>query len=120
MENNTPPQSVISSEVEIPRHDQKLRLHPRRCKLDGEINSCTGDAIIGKSAQIKRQYCGHFRDIEGACRARHCQGPHRDEIPPLAYGRHPRQTPSVEDGVTFIGRSEVNPSGSPVQRGARR
>jgi len=52
MDNNTPPQSVISSEVEITgtiKSSGSIRVDG---KLDGELH-CTGDAIIGKSAQIK-------------------------------------------------------------------
>jgi len=114
MDNNTPPQSVISSEVEITgtiKSSGSIRVDG---KLDGELH-CTGDAIIGKSAQIKGNIVVTSATIEGAVQG-NVTAKDRIEMKSSARvtGDIRAKRLSVEDGVTFIGRSEVNPSGSPL------
>ncbi len=118
MDNNTPPQSVISSEVEITgtiKSSGSIRVDG---KLDGELH-CTGDAIIGKSAQIKGNIVVTSATIEGTVQGNITA---KDRIEMKSSGRVTgdirAKRLSVEDGVTFIGRSEVNPSGSPLSAAA--
>ena len=118
MDNNTPPQSVISSEVEITgtiKSSGSIRVDG---KLDGELH-CTGDAIVGKSAQIKGNLVVTSATIEGAVQG-NVTAKDRIEMKSSARvtGDIRAKRLSVEDGVTFIGRSEVNPSGSPLSAAA--
>jgi len=114
MDNNTTPQSVISSEVEITgtiKSSGSIRVDG---KLDGELH-CTGDAIVGKSAQIKGNLMVSSAIIEGAIQG-NVTAKDRIEMKSTARvnGDIRAKRLSVEDGVQFVGRSEVNPSGSPI------
>jgi len=81
-------------------------------KLDGELN-CTGDAVIGKSATIKGNLAVNSATIEGTIHG-NVTAQDRIEMKSSARvtGDIKAKRLSVEDGVTFIGRSEVNPSGA--------
>src|ERR1051325_4907975 len=119
MDNNTAPQSTISSEVEITgtiKSSGSIRIDG---KLEGELH-CTGDAVIGKSAQIKGNIVVTSATIEGAVQG-NVSAKDRIEMKSSARvtGDIRAKRLSVEDGVTFIGRSEVNPSGSPLSGVAR-
>jgi cytoskeletal protein CcmA (bactofilin family) len=114
MDNNTPPQSVISSEVEITgtiKSSGSIRIDG---KLEGELH-CTGDAVIGKAANIKGNIMVTSATIEGTVQG-NVTAKDRIEMKSSARvtGDIRAKRLSVEDGVTFIGRSEVNPSGSPI------
>ena len=114
MDNNTTPQSIISNEVEITgtiKSSGSVRIDG---KLDGELQ-CTGDAIIGKSATIKGNLAVNSVTIEGAING-NVNAKDRIEMKSTArvMGDIKSKRLSVEDGVTFVGKSEVNPSGSPV------
>ena len=114
MDNNEVPQSVISNEVEITgtiKGSGSLRIDG---KLEGELH-CTGDAIIGKSAQIKGNIVVSSACIEGTVQG-NITAKDRIEMKSTARvtGDIRAKRLSVEDGVTFVGRSEVNPSGSPI------
>ena len=114
MDNDITPQSVISSEVEITgtiKSSGSIRVDG---KLEGELH-CAGDAIIGKSAQIKGNMEVSSATIEGAVQG-NVSAKDRIELKSSARvtGDIRAKRLSVEDGVTFIGRSEVNPSGSPL------
>ena len=118
MESNTTPQSVISSEVEITgtiKSSGSIRIDG---KLEGELH-CTGDAVVGKSAQIKGNMVVTSATIEGAVQG-NVTAKDRIEMKSSARvtGDIRAKRLSVEDGVTFIGRSEVNPSGSPLSAAA--
>jgi len=114
MDNNTVPQSVISKDVEITgtiKSSGSIRVDG---KLDGELHS-TGDAVIGSSAQIKGNIVVNSAVIEGGVQG-NITAKDRIEMKSTARvtGDIRAKRLSVEDGVTFIGRSEVNPSGSPI------
>ena len=114
MDNNTTPQSVISKDVEITgtiKSSGSIRVDG---KLDGELHS-TGDAVIGPSAQIKGNIVVNSATIEGGVQG-NVTAKDRIEMKSTARvtGDIRAKRLSVEDGVTFIGRSEVNPSGSPI------
>jgi cytoskeletal protein CcmA (bactofilin family) len=80
---------------------------------------CTGDAVIGKDAQIKGNIVVTSASIEGAVQG-NVTAKDRIEMKSSARvtGDIRAKRLSVEDGVTFIGRSEVNPSGSPLSAAA--
>lgn len=114
MDSNNTPDTVISSEVEITgtiKSSGSVRIDG---KLDGELH-CSGDAVIGKSAQIKGNLNVNSVSIEGTLEGNVVA---KDRIAMKSSARVngdiKAKRLSVEDGVTFIGRSEVNPSGSPI------
>ena len=113
MDNNKS-QSVISNEVEFTgtiRSSGSIQIDG---KLEGELH-CGGDAVIGKSANIKGNLAVNSVTIEGTI---HGNVVAKDRIEMKSSARVTGDIKakrlSVEDGVTFIGRSEVNPSGSPI------
>jgi cytoskeletal protein CcmA (bactofilin family) len=116
MENNSNPQSVIAADVEITGTIKSAGSVRIDGKLEGELN-CTGDAVIGQSAQIKGNLSVSSASIEGAITG-NVTAKDRIELKSSARvtGDIKAKRLSVEDGVTFIGRSEVNPSGvaSPI------
>jgi cytoskeletal protein CcmA (bactofilin family) len=116
MENNSNPQSVIAADVEITGTIKSAGSVRIDGKLEGELN-CTGDAVIGQSAQIKGNLSVNSASIEGAITG-NVTAKDRIEMKSSARvtGDIKAKRLSVEDGVTFIGRSEVNPSGvaSPI------
>ncbi len=109
---NTAPQSVIAADVEITGTIKSTGSVRIDGKLDGELN-CTGDTVIGKSATIKGNLAVNSATIEGTI---HGNVVAKDRIEMKSSARVTGDIKakrlSVEDGVTFIGRSEVNPSGA--------
>jgi cytoskeletal protein CcmA (bactofilin family) len=114
MENNTSPQSTIASEVEIKGTIKSAGSVRIDGKLDGELH-CSGDAIIGQSATIKGNINVNSVSVEGTLQG-NIIAKDRIEMKSSARvtGDIRAKRLSVEDGVTFVGRSEVNPSGSPI------
>jgi cytoskeletal protein CcmA (bactofilin family) len=107
------PQSVIAGDVEITgtiKSTGSVRLDG---KLDGELH-CAGDAVIGKSAIIKGNLTVNAVSVEGTVHG-NITAKDRIEMKSSARvtGDIKAKRLSVEDGVTFVGRSEVNPSGAP-------
>ena len=107
-------ESVIGADVEIVdtvKSNGTVRLDG---KLDGEL-VCGGNAILGKNAQMKGNVTAKSVSIEG-----------RIEGNILAHDKIEMKSTatvngdikacrlSVEDGVTFVGRSEVKPKAAPV------
>lgn len=118
MDNSATPQSVIASEVEI--NGTIKSTGPMRIdgKLDGELQ-CGGDAVIGKSATIKGNLVVNSVTVEGTING-NITAKDRIEMKSSArvMGDIRAKRLAVEDGVTFIGKSEVNPSGSPISAAA--
>lgn len=111
MSNGHENRSLIAADVEITgsiKCSNGLRIDG---KLEGEL-VCAADAVIGKDAMIQGNLSVNSIIIEG-----HIQGniTAKDKIEMKAsakvHGDIVAKRLSVEDGVTFIGRSEVNPSG---------
>lgn len=115
MDNNaTTPQSVIAAEAEITgtiKTSGSIRLDG---KLEGELN-CGGDAVIGKSATIKGNLTVNTASIAGSVTG-NITARDRIEMKSTArvMGDIKAKRLAVEDGVTFVGKSEVNPSGGPA------
>ena len=110
MENKS--ESIVSSEVEIigtVKSKGSVRIDG---KLDGELQ-VSGDAIVGKSATIKGNIHVNSVVVEGAVNGNIAA---EDKIDMKQNARVTGDIRSkrlaVEDGVTFVGKSEVNPSGS--------
>jgi cytoskeletal protein CcmA (bactofilin family) len=110
---NSAPQSVIAADVEITGTIKSTGSVRVDGKLDGELD-CTGDAVVGKSASIKGNLNVNSATIEGTING-NVTAKDRIEMKSSARvtGDIKSKRLSVEDGVTFIGRSEVNPSGAP-------
>ncbi|HBA83161.1 MAG TPA: cell shape determination protein CcmA [Verrucomicrobia bacterium] len=114
MSNGNSTQSLITVDMEIIgtiKSSGSVRIDG---KLDGEL-ICSGDAIIGKSAVIKGNLAVNSVSIEGSLNGNVAA---KDKIEMKATARVNGDIKSkrlaVEDGVTFVGKSEVNPSGTPV------
>jgi cytoskeletal protein CcmA (bactofilin family) len=106
-------QSVIASDVEINgtiRSTGSVRIDG---KLEGELTS-TGDAVIGKSAQVKGNVSANSVTIEGTIQG-NITAKDKIEMKSTARvtGDISAKRLAVEDGVTFVGKSEVNPAKAP-------
>lgn len=104
-------QSVITSEVEIKGVIKSAGSVRMDGKLDGDLAS-QGDSILGKTATMKGNISGNNVVIEGTINGTIAA---RDKIEMKAAARITGDIKSkrlsVEDGVTFIGKAEVNPGG---------
>jgi cytoskeletal protein CcmA (bactofilin family) len=105
-------QTVITADVEITgniRCASSLRIDG---KLEGEL-TCTEDAVVGKNAVIKGNLAVNSVTIEGTIQGNIAA---KDKIEMKATakvtGDISAKRLSVEDGVTFVGKSEVNPAKS--------
>ncbi|HIE10709.1 MAG TPA: polymer-forming cytoskeletal protein [Kiritimatiellae bacterium] len=104
-------QSVIDSQVEITgtvKTQGSLRIDG---KLKGDLE-CGGDAVIGKSARIEGNLMVNSVSVAGQVNG-NITARDRIEMKSSAKvtGDIKAKRLAVEDGVTFIGRSEVTPTG---------
>ncbi len=111
-------QTTISNEVEIVgtiKSKGSVRIDG---KLDGELQ-VTGDATVGKTAVIKGNIQGNSVIVEGSINGNITA---QDKIDMKSSARVNGDIRSkrlaVEDGVTFVGKSEVNPSGAAMPSGS--
>ncbi|NLB66432.1 MAG: polymer-forming cytoskeletal protein [Lentisphaerae bacterium] len=111
---NEKQESMIGADVEIIgtiKSNGTIRLDG---KLEGEL-ICGGNAVLGKSAQVKGNITATSVSIEGKINGNILA---KDKIEMKATatvnGDIKAKRLSVEDGVTFVGRSEVNPSSQPM------
>lgn len=106
--------SVIAGDVEITGTVKSAGSVRVDGKLDGELH-CEKDAWIGKSATVKGNLNASSVIVEGTVNGNIVA---RDRIELKATARLTGDIKAkrlvVEDGVTFVGRSEVNPSGAPA------
>ena len=84
-------------------------------QIDGKLNgdlSCTSQAVIGKTAHIKGNLSVNSISVMGQING-NITAKDRIELKSTAMvnGDIKSARLTVEDGVTFIGKSEVNPSG---------
>ena len=107
-------ESVIGADVEIIgtiKSNGNIRLDGT---LEGELQ-CGGNAILGKNAQVKGNVTATSVSIEGKISGNILA---KDKIEMKATatvnGDIKARRLSVEDGVTFVGRSEVNPNAQPM------
>ena len=107
-------QSHIAAEVEISGTIKCAGPVRIDAKLEGDL-TCGGDAVIGKSATIKGNLTVNSIIVEGAIIG-NITAKDRIEFKSSAKitGDIKGKRLAVEDGASFIGKSEVNPSGAPV------
>lgn len=107
--------SVISSEVEIigtVKTSGSIQIEGR---VEGEILS-EGDVLLGKSGSVKGDLHVNSVTVAGTIQGNiHAQD--RIELKSTArlLGDIKSKRLAVEDGVTFVGKSEVNPTGQPIK-----
>jgi len=116
MENNS--QSTIARGVEFSgtiKSEGALHIDGN---IDGEIH-CQGDVTVGKSAQIKGNIDSNSVIVEGSV-AGNLTAKDKIDMKSTAKvtGDIQSKRLAVEDGVTFVGKSEVNPAGSTVPGGS--
>ena len=82
--------------------------------LEGDLK-CSGDVVIGKQAKIKGNMSVNGVSVAGEV---HGNITAQDRIEMKASARVQGDIKAkrltVVDGVTFVGKSEINPSGTPV------
>ena len=102
-------QSVITSEVEIKGVIKSTGSVRMDGKLDGDLTS-QGDSILGKTATMKGNISGNNVVVEGTLNGTVAA---KDKIEMKAAARImgdiKSKRLSVEDGVTFVGKVDVNP-----------
>jgi cytoskeletal protein CcmA (bactofilin family) len=88
-------------------------------QFDGKLNgdmTCTGDVVVGASAAIKGNLSVENITVLGQINGNVAA---KDKIELKSSARVTgdvrSRRMSVEDGVTFIGKSEVNPNGAPAR-----
>jgi cytoskeletal protein CcmA (bactofilin family) len=111
MENNQATKSIIGEDIEI--------VGSIKCsspiRIDGKLNgdlTCSGTAIIGNTAAVKGNMSVESVTIHGQIDG-NVTARDRIELKSTArlHGDIKSKRLTVEDGVTFVGKSEVNPTG---------
>ena len=112
MENNVDvTQTIIDSQVEIIGTIKSSGAIHIEGKLDGDM-LCAGDVTVGKNANIKGNLNVNSISVAGTVTG-NVAAKDRIELKSSARvtGDIKSKRLAVEDGVTFVGKSEVNPSG---------
>ena len=91
-------------------------------QLDGKLNGdlvCSGNAVVGPTAVVKGTITVESVSVRGQING-NITAKDRIELKSTAKmnGDIKSKRLTVEDGVTFVGKSEVNPSGSAQGRPA--
>ena len=111
METDKTPKTLIAEDIEI-TGSIKCASH---VQFDGKLNgdlTCTGAALLGKTAVVKGNVSAESISISGSITG-NITAKDRIEMKSTAkvQGDIRAKRLTVEDGVTFIGKSEVNPGG---------
>ncbi len=108
-------QSLISSEVEIIGTIKTSGSIQIEGRVEGEILS-QGDVNIGKSGSVKGNLRVNSVTLSGTVQG-NIEAKDRIALKSTArlLGDIKAKRLSVEDGVTFVGKSEVNPTGQPIK-----
>lgn len=116
MQNSEAPQTVIAEDVEV--------VGSIKCasdvRIDGKLNgdlSCNGNAVLGNTASVKGNIGVESVSIAGQVNG-NITAKDRIELKATARinGDIRAKRLTVEDGVSFVGKSEVNPSGPSAPR----
>ncbi len=111
---NVSAQTVIAADTEITGTIKSAGTVRIDGKMDGELH-CEKDALVGKSATVKGNLNVSSAVVEGTVNGNIVA---RDRIELKSSARLTGDIKAkrlvVEDGVTFIGRSEVSASGTPA------
>ncbi|MCO5044262.1 MAG: polymer-forming cytoskeletal protein [Kiritimatiellae bacterium] len=105
-------QTIISADVQITgtiKSNGPIRIDG---KLEGDL-ICAADAVIGRNAVIKGGLQVNSVVVEGMIQG-NISAKDKIDMKSTAkvHGDIAAKRLAVEDGVTFIGRSEVNPTGA--------
>lgn len=111
-------QAVIPADTEVEGQIKTAA----NIQIDGKLNgdlSCAGDAVIGNSASINGNMTVNSVVVSGRING-NITAKDRIELKATAriMGDIKAKRLTVEDGVTFVGKSEVSPSGSTAGRTA--
>ncbi len=114
-DSNNESRSVISSEVEIigtVKTSGSIQIEGR---VEGEILS-EGDVFLGKSGSVKGNLHVNSVSVAGTIQG-NIEAKDRIVLKSTArlLGDIKAKRLAVEDGVTFVGKSEVNPTGQPIK-----
>jgi cytoskeletal protein CcmA (bactofilin family) len=109
------PKSILSAELEIigtVKTSGSVQIDGR---IEGEVIS-QGDVILGKSGSIKGNLNVNSISVSGTIQG-NITAKDRIELKSTArlLGDIKAKRLAVEDGVTFVGKSEVNPTGQPIK-----
>jgi cytoskeletal protein CcmA (bactofilin family) len=112
MTNGQNSQSIITSDVEIKGSIKSAGSVQIDARLEGDLN-CTGDTTVGHSANIKGSIVANSVSLEGTVNGTITA---KDKIMMKSTthitGDVKCKRLAVEDGVTFVGKCEVNPGGA--------
>jgi len=116
MEEHETAKTIIAEDVEIAgtiKCESNVQLDG---KLIGDLN-CIGDALIGSTANVKGNISVNCVTVLGQVNG-NITAKDKIELKASAYvnGDVKSRRMTVEDGVTFVGKSEVNPSGTSTPR----
>jgi len=104
-------QTIITEDVEIVGTIKAANAFRIDGKLNGDL-SCSSDVIVGKNANIKGNLSVNCASIQGQVMG-NIVAKDRIELKAAARinGDVKAKRLAVEDGVSFVGKAEVNPSG---------
>jgi len=103
--------TIIAEDIEITGNIKSASQIQFDGKLNGDLN-CVGAAMLGKTAVVKGNIIAESVSIAGSISG-NITAKDRIEMKSTAkvQGDIRAKRLTVEDGVTFIGKSEVNPAG---------
>jgi len=106
--------TVIAEDVEVTGTIKCASNIELNGKLNGDLN-CTGNVVVGKSAQVKGNINVEAVTVLGQING-NVVAKDRIELKSSArmMGDIKSKRLTVEDGVTFVGKADVNPSGTPA------
>jgi len=118
MEGNQNVKTIIAEDVEIVGSVKSASDVHLAGKLNGDL-TCQGQATIGESASIKGNISADSTSISGQVNG-NVTAKDRIELKTTARlnGDIRAKRLTVEDGVTFVGKSEVNPTGGSARPAA--
>lgn len=116
MEGSESSKTIVAEDVEITGTVKCAS----NIEIDGKLNgdlACNGNAVIGTTAHVKGNMSVESITVHGQITG-NISAKDRIELKPTArlHGDIKSKRLTVEDGVTFVGKSEVNPSGSVAPR----
>ncbi len=116
MEGSESSRTIVAEDVEITGTIKCAS----NIEIDGKLNgdlACNGTAVIGTTAHVKGNIAVESVTVHGQITG-NIAAKDRIELKPTArlHGDIKAKRLTVEDGVTFVGKSEVNPSGAIAPR----
>jgi cytoskeletal protein CcmA (bactofilin family) len=108
--------TIIAEDIEIVGSIKSASNIQLAGKLNGDL-TCTGNAVIGETASVKGNITANSTTVKGQING-NVTVKDRIELCSTARlnGDIRSKRLSVEDGATFVGKSEVNPTGNAQPR----